>query len=160
MSNRPRFALTVRQPWAWLIMNAGKDVENRSWSPPAHQLRPGEWLAIHAGMTPVPRRDTWAWEVFGRYALPDTRLDLGAIVGCVRFVGTQDEHRPGRRLSRWAETGAVRWYFDRIAPLAHPIEIGGQQRLWRLPAGVASRLYGIYGTCLGEIPWEEGVAHA
>lgn len=24
-------ALTIRQPYAWLIINAGKDVENRSW---------------------------------------------------------------------------------------------------------------------------------
>ena len=25
-------ALSIRQPWAWLILNAGKDVENRDWS--------------------------------------------------------------------------------------------------------------------------------
>jgi hypothetical protein len=25
-------ALTIRQPWAWCIVHAGKDVENRSWS--------------------------------------------------------------------------------------------------------------------------------
>lgn len=25
-------ALSIRQPWAWLILNAGKDVENRCWS--------------------------------------------------------------------------------------------------------------------------------
>jgi hypothetical protein len=24
-------ALTVRQPWAWLIIYAGKDIENRTW---------------------------------------------------------------------------------------------------------------------------------
>ena len=24
-------ALSIRQPWAWLILNAGKDIENRSW---------------------------------------------------------------------------------------------------------------------------------
>ena len=24
-------ALTIRQPWAWLILNMGKDVENRRW---------------------------------------------------------------------------------------------------------------------------------
>ena len=25
-------ALSIRQPWAWLIIDAGKDIENRSWS--------------------------------------------------------------------------------------------------------------------------------
>lgn len=24
-------ALSIRNPWAWLIINAGKDIENRSW---------------------------------------------------------------------------------------------------------------------------------
>jgi len=24
-------AISVRQPWAWLILHAGKDVENRTW---------------------------------------------------------------------------------------------------------------------------------
>lgn len=27
----PRLALAVRQPWAWALIHAGKDVENRSW---------------------------------------------------------------------------------------------------------------------------------
>lgn len=25
-------ALSIRQPWAWLICNGGKDIENREWS--------------------------------------------------------------------------------------------------------------------------------
>lgn len=25
-------ALSIRQPWAWLIVHGGKDIENRSWS--------------------------------------------------------------------------------------------------------------------------------
>lgn len=25
-------ALSIRQPWAWAIMEAGKDIENRTWS--------------------------------------------------------------------------------------------------------------------------------
>ena len=24
-------AISIRQPWAWLILNAGKDIENRTW---------------------------------------------------------------------------------------------------------------------------------
>lgn len=27
----PPLALSIRQPWAWAIINAGKDVENRDW---------------------------------------------------------------------------------------------------------------------------------
>lgn len=27
----PKMALSIRQPWAWAIINAGKDIENRNW---------------------------------------------------------------------------------------------------------------------------------
>lgn len=27
----PTMALSIRQPWAWAIINAGKDIENRDW---------------------------------------------------------------------------------------------------------------------------------
>lgn len=27
----PEFALSIRQPWAWAIVYAGKDIENRTW---------------------------------------------------------------------------------------------------------------------------------
>lgn len=44
----PKFALSIRQPWAWAIINAGKDIENRDW--PTRFRGP---VAIHAakGMT-------------------------------------------------------------------------------------------------------------
>lgn len=30
---RPKLpALSIRQPWAWMIVNAGKDIENRNWT--------------------------------------------------------------------------------------------------------------------------------
>ena len=58
----PRLALSVRQPWAWAILHAGKDVENRS----AHSVRAGGMapgpIAIHAaaGM----RRAEYDWAVW------------------------------------------------------------------------------------------------
>ncbi|MDB1113721.1 ASCH domain-containing protein [Pseudomonas extremaustralis] len=41
-------ALSIRQPWAWLIIHGGKDIENRSW----HTKFRGRFL-VHAaqGMT-------------------------------------------------------------------------------------------------------------
>lgn len=41
-------ALSIRQPWAWLIVHGGKDIENRSW----HTKFRGRFL-VHAakGMT-------------------------------------------------------------------------------------------------------------
>lgn len=44
----PTLALSVRQPWAWAIIHAGKDIENRSWQAVNHGLRRRGRVAIHA----------------------------------------------------------------------------------------------------------------
>lgn len=41
-------ALSIRQPWAWLILNAGKDIENRVWKT---QFRGPVLIHASAGMT-------------------------------------------------------------------------------------------------------------
>lgn len=57
----PVMALSIRQPWAWLIINAGKDIENRSW-PTRFRGR----VLIHAskGMTRQEYEDAMNWIVF------------------------------------------------------------------------------------------------
>lgn len=44
MNDLPKFALSIMQPWAWLIVNGHKDIENRDW--PTKFRGP---VAIHAG---------------------------------------------------------------------------------------------------------------
>ncbi|MES2671594.1 MAG: ASCH domain-containing protein [Pseudomonadota bacterium] len=44
----PEMALSVRQPWAWAIIFAGKDIENRSWQAVNHGLVRRGRIAIHA----------------------------------------------------------------------------------------------------------------
>ncbi len=40
-------ALSIQQPWAWLILHGGKDIENRSWKLPKAMV--GQRIYIHAG---------------------------------------------------------------------------------------------------------------
>jgi len=49
----PRLALSVRQPWAWAIVHAGKDIENRSWNGSNPGLKFRGPVCVHAssGMT-------------------------------------------------------------------------------------------------------------
>lgn len=51
-------ALSIRQPWAWLIVNGHKDIENRTW---ATQFR-GRFL-VHASAT-MTRGDYEACVIF------------------------------------------------------------------------------------------------
>lgn len=48
MTDLPKYAISIRQPWSWAIINCGKDIENRSW--PTKYRGP---VCIHAskGMT-------------------------------------------------------------------------------------------------------------
>lgn len=72
-------ALSVRQPWAWAILHAGKAVENRRW---ATDYR-GE-LLIHAGKTVEDDAVDVVAAVAGR-DVPEG-LPTGGVVGRVRLV--------------------------------------------------------------------------
>jgi hypothetical protein len=50
LSTLPDRALSIRQPWAWAILNAGKDIENRSW-----RTHYRGRICIHAGSAIQPR---------------------------------------------------------------------------------------------------------
>ncbi len=76
--------LSIRQPWAWLIVNAGKDIENRSWPT---KFR-GRFL-IHAskGMTRDEYEDAGLCAADSRIALPRFEvLERGGIVGEAEIV--------------------------------------------------------------------------
>lgn len=72
-------AISVRQPWAWLIVNGHKDIENRSW--PTHQR--GKVL-IHAAksMTRKEYNECRMYsELCGVMIPPFENLQRGGIVG-------------------------------------------------------------------------------
>jgi hypothetical protein len=73
-------ALSIRQPWAWLIINGGKDIENRTWRT-TH--RGPFW--VHAALKP----DRAAWETMteaGIYIPPMDQLKYGGIIGRAEIV--------------------------------------------------------------------------
>lgn len=81
-------ALSIRQPWAWLIVNGHKPVENRTW-PTAHR---GDTL-IHAGKLFDAEGLASVLAAFPhlRDTLPQ-QYDLGGIVGHVQVLGCVQSH--------------------------------------------------------------------
>lgn len=94
----PTVALSIRQPWAWLIVNGYKDIENRNW-----RTRFRGPVLIHAslGMT----RDEYddCVETCHRVArsrpfpegtaMPAFKaLERGGIIGVADVVGCYDGH--------------------------------------------------------------------
>lgn len=87
-------ALSIRQPWAWLIVNGFKDIENRSWN--TKYRGP---LLIHAakGMTVDEYEFCFLYARDRLILLPTPQaLPRGGIVGIADIVGVTD-----KPLSRW-----------------------------------------------------------
>lgn len=78
-------ALSINQPWAWLIVNGFKAVENRNWST---NFR-GDFL-IHAGKRFDKDGYDFIKERFPQIPLPskaELDTEMGGIVGKARLVG-------------------------------------------------------------------------
>lgn len=86
-------ALSIRQPWAWLILNAGKDIENRDWKTPYR----GPCL-IHASKSGTKQDYQDAFDFLDSIDLahlildipPREQIEKGGIVGMVDIVGCTD----------------------------------------------------------------------
>lgn len=90
----PKLALSVRQPWAWAIIHAGKDIENRSWQAVNHGLRIRGRIAIHAskGMGRDEFEDARDFIEANGAKCPDPhKLLRGGIIGSVEVVDVVSE---------------------------------------------------------------------
>jgi hypothetical protein len=154
-------SLTVKQPWAHMIANLGKAIENRTWETGYRGL-----LAIHAGAysgwdknaesSPVALEAWKRWagvRATGDVAAPLTRGDafsfftFGAVIAVAELSGCHDSDEcmlpawsevPGVRsgCSDWAARGQWHWELSGVRPLAEPVPCKGKLGLWRLPEDV------------------------
>ena len=112
-------AISIRQPWAWLIANGHKDIENRTWSTKYR----GQVL-IHAskGMTRAEYDDAKGFvfmgidipaDLFGKLPKPE-QLERGGIVGIATIT---DCVPPARAASPWHIEGAFGFQIADAKPL-------------------------------------------
>lgn len=121
-------ALSILQPWAWLIVTGRKDIENRVW----HTGFRGPVL-IHAGKT-YPKRDfeddCMQWDGY-----PQTRDEMiGGIVGIATITGCVSKSE-----SRWFNGP---WGFTLADAKALPklIPMRGALGFFDVPADVLAML--------------------
>lgn len=127
-------ALTVRNPWAWAIINAGKDVENRSW-----QTEYRGQVFIHAGLAEPTERDLTNQLISEALANAadnniDTRFRPGYALGTVDLHSihhaTDCKAQANTMCSDWAHPGQYHWVLTNPRPLACPFPEVGKQGLW------------------------------
>lgn len=130
-------ALSLWQPWAWLVANGHKLIENRPWAPPASQLQVGDRFAIHASKT----FDVGDWGALidlckaRRIAIPDRKmLVYGAVIATVQFDGVVHAPHALALDQQPFFAGPVGWRLSYVRPLVEPVPCRGMQKLWTLPS--------------------------
>jgi len=127
-------ALTVRQPWAWAIINAKKDIENRNWNTHLRGM-----VAIHAALGMTRNEYEQGCESIKRInrkvkipAYED--LERGAIVGTVEIVDcVQGSHSP------WFG-GEYGFVLSHPKKLRESIPCRGALKFWDVPIKIESRI--------------------
>jgi len=118
-------ALTIHQPWAGLIVDGIRDVENRSQCTHVRGR-----ICVHAGLRP-----DLGPEVL-RLMLSRHQTQYGAIIGTVEIIDcVRDADSP------WALPHMWHWVLAGARPLRTPIPFTGQQGFFEVPDSYLPRSY-------------------
>ncbi|WP_107495540.1 ASCH domain-containing protein [Thalassobius sp. I31.1] len=122
-TNLPDRALSIRQPWAWAILNAGKRIENR----------PQRWkyrgpICIHASLykngKDYAEASNFIWEQYQMDSPYDLDVYRGGIIGTAEIVDVVTESD-----SPWF-FGPYGYVLDNVQPLPF-IPVKGALGLFR-----------------------------
>ena len=126
--------LTVKQPWADLIVSGVKDIENRTW-----RTNYRGRILIHSAQSVTPREELRA------YPLPALRRAVGqscesgdeyltsSIIGSVEITDCVMNHP-----SEWAEQGVWNWVLSNPQKYDVPIKnVRGKLSIWDYPLPTA-----------------------
>ncbi len=138
----PTHALSIRQPWASLIVQGAKDVENRTWAP---RRRIPFRMYVHAALRrdglSVPDQE-WILDRLDpkqRHRYLDAVQPLGAIIGEVSVIGIARDTVNAE--SPWYESG-IGWMLDDAIAYTEWPRVTGQLGLFKVPAWVREATWG------------------
>lgn len=121
-------ALSIRQPWAWAILHAGKRVENREWKEKSPNMRDavrlvGTVVALHTGKTMTRAQYEEGLDTFhavsrshpfppGLTLPPLKQLPRGVIFATARLLGIVSERcAPDRCCGACRDARESPWFF-------------------------------------------------
>jgi len=140
-------ALSIRQPWAWLIVHAGKDIENRCW---ATKFR-GRVL-VHAAKGMTKREYEDVDEFLYSCSLPESdillpefaELERGGVIGSVEIADCVEDSdspwffgkygfvlRDPKPLPFTPWKGQLGFFDVPLSALSSNVELTGAARLYR-----------------------------
>lgn len=137
----PLRCLTVWQPWASLIIDGTKDIENRRWPLPHKHW--GAWIGVHAAARKPTRNEEL---ICGRAGLGTlSTYPRGCLLGAMRVdrcvnVATVDLSDPICASDWGDEDSPFWWVIGAVVQLPKPIACTGRQRLWTCPDEAAHQV--------------------
>lgn len=150
-------AITLHAPWAWAICYLGKDIENRTWKPPAELI--GQRIAIHAGSKSLWKWRIWQpvldlWDVIDQSCTWDKINRYGSSVDSFRSVKERDRFcsaivataviaevlPPQDTDAGWHIAGQYGWKLTDVQVLPTPVKCKGKLGFWTVPAEVESQM--------------------
>lgn len=124
-------AISIKQPWASLIVHGIKDIENRTWKCPQKYI--GQRVLIHASSSkPVFRYSFLQYDIIRRtsqsliFNCTYDGFPKGAIIGSVVIADCVRNHP-----SVWAEKGCWNWVLKDAVLFEKPVmNMKGKLILW------------------------------
>ena len=114
-------ALSIQQPWAWAIIHAGKDIENRTWNTHFRGT-----FAVHASSKLMRGA-----ELLRRSPRPAPEdLVTSAIIGFVDLIDVVEEYR-----SMWFE-GPLGFVLANPRPFRAAVPCKGKLGFWEMPPDI------------------------
>jgi hypothetical protein len=134
-------AISVKQPWAWAIVDGGKNIENRGRSTP-WRTAIGEVLAIHASLS--YDEDAYSLPLATAHGLRlgfadpvhpmknDELFPRGFILGQARLYDVHHWSQCEGACSPWAQPDQWHLRFHNAEPWTEPVPARGALGLWTL----------------------------
>ena len=128
-------AISIRPPWAWAILHAGKDIENRTWRSAIRGT-----IAIHASQSMTrPYYESAIESIKGIAPAAEVptyeAMVRGAIIGLVDVIGCEE-----RTKSKWHVANHYGFILSNPRVLREPIPCNGRLNFWEVPDAVARRI--------------------
>lgn len=124
----PKYAITIKQPWAWAIAAGYKKIENRTW-----QTKFRGPIYIHAGcaLAHADSIKTCSLLLRCRHG-----TDVPSVATLTRgaLIATAELADCGRFDDPWADTFGWHFRLANIIALDTPIPCRGALGIWKLPS--------------------------
>ena len=124
-------AITIKQPWANLIVMGIKDIENRSWSRKMNKDVCKNWLLVHASAKALSKKELEGEKLCIKYELDNINTSLfpkSAFVG-IMHIHSIDKFSNSVNPTIWA-TGPNCWYIDAVIKFKKPVPSYGKLGQW------------------------------